>query len=108
MGLIHNHKFGTGPQKLVAAAVGLDEVKGNDDEGMVFKQGLSQRQPTLQPCSGAGKNQCRVITEWIGRLTSAISPFGLRTASAQLDGPRIITPSRTAWPPIAALLLIEG
>ena len=32
----------------------------------------------------------------------AISPSGLRTASAQFDGPRIITPSRTAWPPIVA------
>src|SRR5919199_6494386 len=28
-----------------------------------------------------------------------MSPSGFRTATAQLDGPRIITPSRTAWPP---------
>ena len=33
--------------------------------------------------------------------TCAISPSGLRTATAQLRGPRIITPSRTAWPPMA-------
>ena len=52
---------------------------------------------------GRRKNQCRAITERIGRLTSAISPSGLRTASAQVDGPRIITPSRTAWPPMGAL-----
>ena len=32
--------------------------------------------------------------------TSAISPSGLRTATDQSDGPRIITPSSTAWPPI--------
>ena len=50
--------------------------------------------------TGSRKNQCRAMTEWIGRFTSAISPSGLRTASAQFDGPRIITPSRTAWPPI--------
>ena len=36
---------------------------------------------------GRRKSQCRAITEWIGRLTSAISPSGLRTASAQVDGP---------------------
>ena len=36
----------------------------------------------------------------IGRLTSAISPSGLRTATAQFEGLRIITPSRTACPPI--------
>ena len=33
------------------------------------------------------------------RPTWAISPSGLRTATAQLRGPRIITPSRTACPP---------
>ena len=36
----------------------------------------------------------------IGQLTSAISPSGLRTATAQLDGLRIITPSSTACPPM--------
>src|SRR5215211_4050273 len=40
----------------------------------------------------------------IGRATCAISPSGLRTATAQLRGPRIITPSRTAWPPMAWLM----
>src|SRR4051812_31873588 len=34
-------------------------------------------------------------------------PPGVRTATAQLDGPRIITPSRTAWPPIAALTALR-
>ena len=58
---------------------------------------------TIPRMTGSRKNQWRVITERIGRLTSAISPSGLRTASAQFDGLRIITPSRTAWPPIDAL-----
>src|SRR5712691_6217326 len=31
--------------------------------------------------------------------TCAISPLGVRTATAQFPGPRIITPSRTACPP---------
>jgi hypothetical protein len=35
----------------------------------------------------------------IGCQTSASSPFGLRTATAQKEGLRIITPSMTAWPP---------
>ena len=39
------------------------------------------------------------LGESIGRDTCAISPSGLRTATAQLDGLRIITPSRTACPP---------
>src|SRR6059058_3186140 len=32
----------------------------------------------------------------------AASPTGLRTATAQWATPRIITPSRTAWPPTGA------
>ncbi len=58
--------------------------------------------------TGSRKNQCRAMTERIGWFTSAISPSGLRTASDQFDGLRIITPSRTAWPPIAELLLMRG
>src|SRR4051794_31579203 len=38
------------------------------------------------------------------RQTCAISPSGLRTATAQLPGPRIMTPSRTACPPIGELI----
>jgi hypothetical protein len=46
--------------------------------------------------TGSRKNRCRAMAEWIGRETCAISPVGVRTATAQLPGPRIITPSRTA------------
>jgi hypothetical protein len=35
-------------------------------------------------------------TSW---TTSVISPSGVRIATAHEDGLRIITPSRTAWPP---------
>src|ERR1041384_6767863 len=49
---------------------------------------------------GRRRIQCRVIGETIGLETCAISPSGLRTATDQFDGPRIITPSRTACPPI--------
>src|SRR5262245_38986143 len=50
---------------------------------------------------GRRSTQCRAIGELMGQASSAISPSGLRTATAQLRGPRIMTPSRTAWPPIA-------
>src|SRR5436190_8156433 len=57
-----------------------------------------------------GSRQTRrfAIGEAISLTTCAIAPSGLRTATAQLDGERIITPSRTAWPPIAALMLLGG
>src|SRR5436189_1029836 len=53
-----------------------------------------------------GKRQIRrlAIGEAISFTTWAIAPSGLRTATAQLDGERIITPSRTAWPPIAVAM----
>src|SRR5262249_45618690 len=41
----------------------------------------------------------RFIGDSISRETCAISPSGLRTATDQFDGPRIITPSSTACPP---------
>src|SRR5262245_2367335 len=46
----------------------------------------------------------RSSIEVIGRLTSAMSPSGFRTATDHAEGPRIITPSRTAWPPMGALI----
>ena len=50
---------------------------------------------------GRRATQWRAISGSIVRATCAISPSGVRIATAQLRGPRIITPSRTAWPPIA-------
>jgi hypothetical protein len=50
--------------------------------------------------TGSRKTGCRAIADLIPDVTCAISPFGFRTATAQLDGPRIITPSRTACPPM--------
>ena len=41
--------------------------------------------------------------EEIGRETCSIVPDGVRTATAQFPGPRIITPSRTACPPTVAM-----
>src|SRR5882672_9830708 len=54
---------------------------------------------------GRRSAQWRAISESIGCETSAISPSGVRTATAQFPGPRIITPSRTACPPTATAVL---
>src|SRR2546427_5816246 len=58
--------------------------------------------------TGSRNNRFRAISDSIGRPICAIEPFGLRTATAQLDGPRIITPSRTACPPIAAAMSLAA
>src|SRR5438045_4556415 len=52
--------------------------------------------------TGRRSTRCRAIPDWIGRETWAIVPLGVRTATAQFPGPRIITPSRTACPPTVA------
>src|SRR5436305_12622883 len=57
---------------------------------------------------GSRSQRCRAIADTIGRVTCAISPSGLRTATAQLEGLRIITPSRTACPPMAANSVLAG
>src|ERR671939_517797 len=49
---------------------------------------------------GSRRSRCLAIADSIGRCTWAIAPFGLRTATDQLVAPRIITPSRTACPPM--------
>src|SRR5437667_9265961 len=48
---------------------------------------------------GSRSKRCFAIFDSIDRETCAISPLGVRTATAQFPGPRIITPSRTACPP---------
>src|SRR3989442_15886665 len=55
---------------------------------------------TTPRTTGRRSAQCRVIGETIGFETCAISPSGLRTATDQFEGPRIMTPSRTACPPM--------
>ena len=49
--------------------------------------------------TGSRQIRWRFIGELMSRTTSAIPPSGVRIATAQHDGPRIITPSSTACPP---------
>src|SRR3954454_6820110 len=77
---------------------------------------LSARKPTarLSPSATTPRTIGRRSVQWracsgsIERATWAISPSGLRTATAQWRGPRIITPSRTAWPPMAWDTALRG
>ena len=39
----------------------------------------------------------QVGVSWV---SISMSPSGVRTAMAQVEAPRIITPSTTAWPPM--------
>src|SRR3954447_4404165 len=58
--------------------------------------------------TGRRKIRWRAIAESIGRETCAMTPLGVRTATDQFPGPRIITPSRTAWPPTLATVLLRA
>src|SRR5690349_13182931 len=58
--------------------------------------------------TGRRSAQWRAISGSIPFATCAISPSGLRTATDQCRGPRIITPSRTACPPMAADIALRG
>ena len=68
----------------------------------VMKRHWFFRLPVIRGVIALGESLA--IGELIGRQTCAMSPLGLRTATAHVDGPRIITPSRTACPPIAWLM----
>src|SRR3954470_11431207 len=73
---------------------------------------------TTPRMSGSRRARCFLRTEVSGWLTTSISPSGtssassppslscsgagLRTATAHVETPRIMTPSRTAWPPTGA------
>ena len=54
------------------------------------------------------QSRWRFAQETSGSEVTSISPSGLRTATAQVETPRIITPSSTAWPPTGASRLATG
>src|SRR5213078_2052033 len=57
---------------------------------------------TTPRTSGSRRKRWRLSQETSGNDWTSISPSFLRTATAQVDTPRIITPSSTAWPPTGA------
>src|SRR4249919_2801655 len=54
--------------------------------------------------TGSRHMRWRCIGELTDFVTSTTSPAGVRTATDQTAGPRIITPSSTAWPPYETLI----
>ena len=76
---------------------------------------------TTPRTTGTLRSRWRFVQETSGSETTSISPFapsfesappsascsadGLRTATAHVEMPRIITPSSTAWPPMGASLV---
>src|SRR3954465_9680486 len=61
---------------------------------------------TTPRTTGRRSRRWRLVRETSGSDWTSISPrpssLGLRTATAQVEMPRIITPSSTAWPPMGA------
>src|SRR6266487_1345098 len=55
--LVYNHQFRTGTQELVATAIRLDEIGGNDHVGIAFKQRLTQAAVPFELRCGAGEHQ---------------------------------------------------
>ena len=77
-------------------------VRGDAERAETDRERLPERDTPRT--TGSRRTRWRAISGSIDFVTCAISPSGLRTATAQLRGPRIITPSRTAWPPMAWLI----
>ena len=84
----------------------------------IFSDSASATTPRT---TGTRSSRWRFVQETSGSEITSISPFapslesgppsascsaeGLRTATAQVEMPRIITPSSTAWPPMGASLV---
>src|SRR6266516_4719485 len=63
---------------------------------------------TTPRITGQRSARLRLAHETSGSEVTSISSSGLRTATAQVETPRIITPSSTAWPPTGASRLATG
>src|SRR6476646_10480948 len=71
----------------------------------IFSDSASATTPRI---TGQRNTRCRFAQATSGSELTWTSPSGLRTATAQVETPRIITPSRTAWPPTGASRLATG
>src|SRR4051812_41906933 len=69
---------------------------------------MESARATTPRTMGSRNSRCRLVHETSGNDWISISPrvsgsgAGLRTATAQVETPRIMTPSMTAWPPTGA------
>ena len=58
---------------------------------------------TMPRSTGSRSQRRRIATDSASSTVVVMRPSGRRTATAQTRGVRIMTPSRTAWPPIGGL-----
>src|SRR3954451_24498072 len=63
---------------------------------------------TTPRITGHRRTRWRLAHDTSGSELTSMSPSGFRTATAQVETPRIITPSRTACPPTGASRLATG
>src|SRR6266511_2866040 len=63
---------------------------------------------TTPRITGTRRIRWRFAQETTGSEVTSMSPSGFRTATAQVETPRIITPSSTACPPTGASRLATG
>ena len=63
---------------------------------------------TTPRMTGMRRIRLRLAHETIGSEVTWMSPSGLRQATDQVETPRIITPSSTAWPPTGASPMATG
>ena len=61
--LVDDHQLGTGAHEVLAAAVGLDEVRGDDDVRVLFEERAADRQAALEPLRGRGQDEFGVEVE---------------------------------------------
>src|SRR4051794_21218940 len=71
----------------------------------IFSDSASATTPRI---TGHRSTRWRLAQETNGSELTSTSPSGLRTATAQVETPRIITPSRTACPPTGASRFATG
>src|SRR6476661_5275828 len=68
-------------------------------EKPIFSDSASATTPRI---TGQRRIECFFSQDVSGEAVTSISPSGVRTATAQVETPRIITPSSTACPPTGA------
>jgi len=66
VGLVYDHQLGTRPDEVVASAVGLDEVEGDDHIGIAVEYGLAHSQPALKPGGGRRQHELSIDVELVG------------------------------------------
>ena len=93
VGLVDDDQLGAAEQELVAAAVGLDEVGGDDDVRVAVEERLVHHQAALEALDGAGEQQHGVDAELGRELALPLLGQG-RASTAPLSAAR--SPGRGA------------